>query len=98
MKRNLPDYVKTRREFLNETEKRVFYDALLNLASSQENRLEMLQMSGQVKAKMLSNALSDKIQQDTEFKRNIADLVLISMSKNQQHVKAIAANSSKKTR
>jgi len=98
MKQNLPDYVKTRREFLNETEKRVFYDALLNLASSQENRLEMLQMSGQVKAKMLSNALSDKIQQDTEFKRNIADLVLISMSKNQQHVKAIAANSSKKTR
>ena len=53
-------------------------------------------MSEMVKTKMLSSAVSDKMKQDQEFTRNIADLVLISMSKNQQHVKAIAANSSKK--
>ena len=98
MKRNLADYVKTRREFINETEKKIFFHALLQLARSQENRMEMLVMSGTAKAKMLSGALSDKISQDRQFKRNIADLVLISMSKNQQHVKAIAANSSRKTR
>ena len=98
MKQNLADYVKQRRTFLNEIEKRVFFDALLQLADSQESRIEMLEMSEVVKAKMLSSAVSDEIEHDREFKRNIADLVLISMSKNQQHVKAIAANSSKKSR
>jgi len=98
MKRNLPDYVKNRREFVNETEKQIFFDALLQLAGSRENRIEMMVMSGPAEAKMLSSALSDKIRQDREFKRNIADLVLIVMSKNQQHVKAVAANSRRKTR
>ena len=98
MKQNLKDYVMKRREFLNEIEKRMFFHALLQLAHSDENRLEMLEMSEVVKTKMLSSALSDRIQKDREFKRNIADLVLISLSKNQQHVKAVAANSSKKVR
>jgi len=98
MKQNLPEYVKQRREFLNEIEKRIFFRALLQLAHSQETRIEMLEMSDTVKIKMLSSALSTKMRQDQEFTRNIADLVLISMSKNQQHVKAIAANSCKKNR
>jgi len=76
----------------------IFFDALLQLAGTRENRIEMMEMSGPAKAKMQSRALSDKIRRDREFKRNIADLVLISMSKNQQHVKAIAANSRKKAR
>jgi len=94
MKQNLADYVKQRREFLNETEKRVYFDALLQLADSEVNRIEMLEMSEEVKSKMISSAVSDVIQEG-EFKRNIADLVLISISKNQQHVKANAANSRK---
>jgi len=68
MKQNLSDYVMNRREFLNEIEKRMFFHALLQLTHSQENRLEMLEMSLAVKTKMLSSALSDKIQEDREFK------------------------------
>jgi len=57
MKQNLKDYVMKRRESHNEIEKRMFFHALLQLAHSEENRLEMLEMSEVVKTKMLSSAL-----------------------------------------
>jgi len=47
------DYVKQKCEFINEIKKRAFR-ALLQLADSQEIRLEMLDISEVVKAKMLS--------------------------------------------
>jgi len=61
MKRNLPDYVKKRHKFLNKTKKKIFFDALLQLAVSHENRIEMTKTSGPAKAKMPPSALSDKI-------------------------------------
>ena len=97
MKHNLPDFVEKRREFVNEHEKALFFAALQKLANSSENRLEMLEMSEHVKEKLASIHMMDRIHQDRYFGRNIADLILISMSKNQLHVKSIAANSRKGT-
>ena len=66
-----------------------FFNAMLNAARSDINSIEMLQLSPTVKTKLCSlHVLNDRT-----YTRNIADLVLIAISKNQQHVKAIAANS-----
>jgi len=64
-------------------------------AQSSERCMEMLQMTDYVKAKLRSEDVAVRSKCDKTFARNIADLVLVSMSKNQQHVKAIAANSVK---
>jgi ribosomal silencing factor RsfS len=50
----------------------------------------MLQLSDNVKSKICSN---EKTMQQATKKRNFADVILIAMSKNQEHVKAIAGNS-----
>ena len=97
MQQNFRDFVVNRREFLYEAEKRRFYAAIRNLAQSDEPSMEMLQMTDYVKRKLLSSNISIMTQSDRNFTRNIADLVLIAMSQNQQHVKAIAANSRKPT-
>ena len=57
--------------------------------------MEMLQMIDYVKTKLRSEDVAVRTKSDKTFARNIADLVLVSMSKNQQHVKAVAANSVK---
>ena len=95
MQQNFKDFVENRREFLCDTEKRKFYDAIRNVAQSDNSSMEMLQLSSYVKTKLRSGNISAVIQADRNFTRNIADLVLIAMSKNQQHVKAIATNSRK---
>jgi len=97
MQQNFKDFVENRREFLCDTEKRKFYDAMRNVAQSDGSSMEMLQLSSYVKTKLRSGNISAVIQTDRNFTRNIADLVLIAMSKNQQHVKAIATNSRKPT-
>ena len=61
-------------------------------------RKHALEISEPAITKMLSSAVPKKIQQHQEFKQNIAEWVLISMSKNKQHVKAIDADFSKKNR
>jgi len=95
MKQNLRDFVDERRETLSEGEKRMFFGAMLNVAHSSERCMEMLQLSDIVKTKLCSNEVGIKAECDKTFARNIADLVLIAMSKNQKHVKAVAANSRK---
>ena len=52
----------------------------------------MLQLSDTVRNKFCSQQLGDHMLLDTTLSRNIADLVLIAISKNQQHIKATAAN------
>jgi len=94
MRQNLRDFVDSRREMLSEHEKKIFFNAMLNAARSDINSIEMLQLSPTVKTKLCSlHVLNDRT-----YARNIADLVLIAISKNQQHVKAIAANSRSTTR
>ena len=98
MKQNLRDFVENRREILSEHEKRTFFSAIMNLARSTGNSMEMLQLSDAVKTKLCSSEMAAVIENDKTFTRNIADLVLVGMSKNQQHVKAVAANSRKTSR
>jgi len=98
MKQNFRDFVEHRREILDEYEKKKFFDAMLNVAQSKDNSIEMLHLSSTVKSKFRTDDVSMYIQSDDTFKRNIADLVLVAMSKNHQHVKAIAANSRKLSR
>ena len=93
MKQNLKDFVENRREFVSESDKRVFFDAILTLANSTESSMEMLQLSDTSKTKLASQQLADVMEEDIMLSRNIADLILIGISKNQKHVQAIAANS-----
>lgn len=96
MKQNLADYVKHSREFFNETDKREFFS--MSFYNWHILRKHALEISEPATTKMLSSAVPKKIQQHHEFKQNIAEWVLISMSKNKQHVKAIDADFSKKNR
>ena len=72
---------------LNQSEKLLFFETLVRLAACEESRLEMMKLSDVVKAKLSSNVFSSQ-----ETKKLLADLILISINKNQGHVKAIAAN------
>jgi len=78
---------------MNEHEKKTFLNAILHLAHSGENSMEMIQLSNTTSMKLCSPEVSVLMENDMCFKRNFADLVLVAISKNQQHVKAIAANS-----
>jgi len=97
MKQNLGDFVEKRRQIPNEREKTMFFGAILKLAHSGERNMEMLQLSDAVSTKLRSDYLAHQMHTDKAFTRNIADLVLVSMSKDQHHVKATAANSRKIT-
>ena len=86
---NLKSFVEQRRQTINETEKCTFLRGLINLALKGGNRLESIQLADGVKAKLASTSLVRlKI-----HVRNIADVMLISLNKNNQYVKAVAANS-----
>ena len=97
-KENLRDFVEKRREILYEPEKRKFFAALRDVAFTGEQRIGMLQIADTARTKLSSEQLSARLKSDESFSRNIADLVLVAISKNQQHVKAIAANSGKASR
>ena len=90
MKEHVPDYVKERRATMNEKEKIKFFNALQRVAHSEDNRLEMLHLSNTVKSRFRYYDV-EKMETVTT-KRNITDLILIAMAKNQQYVKAVAAH------
>ena len=98
MRQNFPDFVERRREFLSEAEKIAFFRTMRTRAQLNEQSMEMLQMSETVMAKLRFKKIAVRTEKDKTLPRNIADLVLVSMSKNQQHVKAVAANSGKAKR
>ena len=64
-----------------------FFNTLENLAYRDEPRLEMMKLSEVTKAKLVSGVFKDD-----ESKKLLADLILISINKNQSHVRAISAN------
>ena len=72
---------------LNQSEKLLFFNTLENLAYRDEPRLEMMKLSEVTKAKLVSGVFKDD-----ESKKLLADLILISINKNQSHVRAISAN------
>jgi ribosomal silencing factor RsfS len=72
---------------LNQSEKLRFFETLQCLADQDEPRLEMMKLSEVAKAKLISGVF-----RYSETKKLLADLILISINKNQGHVKAIAKN------
>jgi hypothetical protein len=72
---------------LNQHEKLSFFEALEGLAGCDQSRLEMMKMSDMVKSKLCSTLFNDR-----QVKEVLADLILISINKNQSNVKAIAGN------
>jgi len=72
---------------LNQQEKLSFFEALERLAGCHESRFEMMKMSDMVKSKLCSTLFNDR-----QVKEVLADLILISINKNQANVKAIAGN------
>ena len=87
---NLKSFVEQRRQTMNETEKCTFLRGLINLALKGGNRLESIQLAEGVKAKLASTSPLVRLKIHV---RNIADIMLISLNKNNQYVKAVAANS-----
>ena len=95
MKQNLRDFVENRREMLTEAEKKSFFCAMVDLAHSGERCMEMIQLSDTVRMKLCGNVVKVQIECDKRFARNIADLILMGLSKNLNHIKAIKGNSQK---
>lgn len=87
MRGNVESFVESRRNSMTSDEKLLFFKALEQLATLGENgRLEMLRLSELVKDKFRTLELDDSV------RRLIADLILVAVNRNQQHVKSIAAN------
>lgn len=86
-KEHLLDFITQRRNTMNTEEKLIFYNELLQLAKSERNQIEMLQITDLARKRILwYENVSNTI------KKSIADLILVALNKNQQHIKAIAAN------
>ena len=85
----LPSYLSSRKLHLSEEQKYLFYDMIRDVAKKDCVQVEMMHLSPLVLEKLRSNNLSFCQAYHT---RNYADLLLIAMNKNQQHVQAIAAN------
>jgi hypothetical protein len=88
-KENLPEYVQQRRLMLHEKEKCQFFASLREIANRGDSNLEMLQLTDRVKDFLLSG---DSLTVNDDHVRNFSDLLLMAISKNQQHVKAVAAH------
>jgi len=88
MMENAKGFVESRTQQMATNEKLRFFSALEQLARSSDNRLEMIQLSDHCKQKMATETSS----MDQTIKMLLADMILIGVSKNQQHVKAVAAN------
>jgi hypothetical protein len=92
-KDHLPLFVANRRMILHEAEKIAFFNAIRQVAQSGGNQIEMLRLSDTAVTKLSSNNPNYK---EDHIVRNFSDLILVAMNKNQQYVKAVAANSRKR--
>jgi hypothetical protein len=86
---NLPKYVEERRLTLDNDEKCLFFKALRNVTQKGDSHLELLEFSDNVKAFITSD---NNFTLSEEHTRNFSDIILMALSSNQQHVKAVAAN------
>jgi hypothetical protein len=86
---NLASFVEQRRLKLDEYEKGVFFEAIREVSLEGRNNLELIQLSDRVCAFLASDDVAVKL---PIHYRNFADLILIALSKNQTHVKSVAAN------
>jgi hypothetical protein len=88
MNENAKNFVDSRTHGMDESTKLRFFNALQNLAFSTENNLEMITMSQLARDKLTQYGWTF----EDEVKRLLAGLILISINKNEQHVKSVAAN------
>ena len=89
MNEHAKHFVESRTITMTDNEKVKFFVALQEIASSADvTRLGMLELSDQAK-RQLSNKTTKL---DNMTKKLLANLILIGISKNQQHVRAVAAN------
>lgn len=86
---NLNSFVEQRRLKLDEYEKSVFFEALRDVSLEGRNNLDLIQLSDQVRTFLASDDIAVQL---PIHNRNFADLILIALSKNQAHVKSVAAN------
>ena len=94
MRDNLPEYVHNQRLILNEEEKYKLFSALREVAKNGQNNLELLTLSEKTKSFLM---LENEFTTINEHTRNLIDVLLIGLNKNQQHVKAIALHYRKRT-
>lgn len=89
MHENAPDFVKNRTAFMDENTKLCFFERLQCMAQSPDNRLEHLILSERARVQLASEQLHAA---DPSMKCMLAYLILIAVNKNEQRVKAVAAN------
>ena len=85
---NAPSFIDKWLNSLDNNTKLQLSCSLYNIANSEENQLEMLYLSKHVKKKIV--ATNDVIGDST--KQMLIYLILIGISKNEQHVKSVAVN------
>jgi len=86
MTENAKTFVEKRTFSVDKKTKLLFFDALCALARSTEERLVLIEMADRLKHK-----LRDQLYDDGT-KKMLSYLVLIGISKNEQHAKAISTN------
>jgi hypothetical protein len=86
---NLQDYVNQRRLSLNESEKVKFMAAITEGIAKGSSRMELIELAPRTHAFLSSGS---PLVSEAKHVRNFADLILCALSKNQKHVKAVAAN------
>ena len=89
MQENAKDFVDKRKAFMDEKTKLRFFLDLQSLAESSENRLERLVLSEHARVKLTEPTLYGVA---NSIKCVLAYLILIGVNKNEQCVKAVAAN------
>lgn len=87
MTENTRHFVESRMNLMAADEKLKFYLAIEETAGSSQHRLEMLELSDKARQKIISSTTAPD-----STKSMLADLILIGINKNQQHVKSVAAN------
>ena len=90
------EYMKTffekRKHSMSEHDKCTFFTAIRKTAGQNNNRLEMIQLSEKTKNKL---SFGNSLFLQPSHTRSFADVILVALNNNQQHVKAVANNSKK---
>jgi hypothetical protein len=85
---NAKTFVDKRPSHVDTDVKVKFFHALQNLACSQKNRIEMIELSEYAKQKLIGESWKMEVQDHMM----LADMILIGVSKSQQVVKSIASS------
>lgn len=88
-RQNMNDFVRNRRLHLNEREKISFFRAICESVKQGNAEFELIHLAQRIHEFLTSETILNLSEMHT---RNFADLILCALSKNQQHVKAVAAN------